>query len=134
MKTVLLAVRTCHLALCYLAIFAPALPEPIYPSMPDLSSILRLEVPVIVRLGERSMTVNEVLGLVPGAIIELTKSSEDELDLLVNNKQIGMGTAVKVVENFGIRISYIGDLKQRIAALGGSLTPTGSDADVEAAA
>ena len=85
----------------------------------DLSALLRLEVPVIVRLGERIMTLNEVLGLVPGAIIELPKTSEEELDLLVNNKQIGLGSAVKVVENFGIRITYIGDLKSRIEALGG---------------
>lgn len=103
--------------------------------MPDLSSILRLEVPVIVRLGQRSMTVNEVLSLVPGAIIEIPKSAEDELDLLVNNKQIGVGSAVKVVENFGIRISYIGDLKERIAALGGgALQPSGSDAEAATAA
>lgn len=103
--------------------------------MPDLSSILRLEVPVIVRLGQRSMTMNEVLSLVPGAIIEIPKSAEDELDLLVNNKQIGVGSAVKVVENFGIRISYIGDLKERIAALGaGVLQPSGSDAEAATAA
>jgi flagellar motor switch protein FliN len=103
--------------------------------MPDLSSILRLEVPVIVRLGQRTMTMNEVLSLVPGAIIEIPKSAEEELDLLVNNKQIGVGTAVKVVENFGIRISYIGDLKERIEALGaGALQPIGSDADAATAA
>lgn len=89
----------------------------------DLSTILRLEVPVIVRVGERTMTMSEVLGLVPGAIIELYKNSEAELDLLINNKQIGTGSAVKVVENFGIRINYIGDIKQRIAALGGAETP-----------
>ncbi len=89
----------------------------------DLSAILRLEVPVIVRVGERTMTMSEVLGLVPGAIIELHKNSEAELDLLINNKQIGTGSAVKVVENFGIRINYIGDIKARIAALGGAEAP-----------
>lgn len=78
------------------------------------------------------MAMSEVLSLVPGAIIELPKSSDEELDLLVNNKQIGVGTAVKVVENFGIRISFIGDLKQRIEAMGGTLTPSGSDADIAA--
>ena len=88
------------------------------PPVPELSSILRLEVPVIVRLGERSMTMNEVLNLVPGAIIELAKHAEEELDLLVNNKQIGTGTAVKVGENFGLRISFIGDVRHRIAAMG----------------
>src|SRR5690348_11446905 len=87
---------------------------------PDLKAVLRLEVPVIVRLGGRTMTVAEVVGLAPGAIIELPKNSEAELDLLVNNKQIGTGSAVKVGENFGLRISYIGDVRERIAALAGA--------------
>jgi flagellar motor switch protein FliN/FliY len=65
------------------------------------------------------MTLGEVIGLAPGAIIELPKTSEAELDLMVNNKQIGTGTAVKVGENFGLRITYIGDVRARIAALGG---------------
>jgi len=86
--------------------------------MSDAKAALRLEVPLIVQLGERSLTVSEVLGLFPGAIIELPKNAEDELDLLVNNKQIGTGSAVKVGENFGIRINYLGDIKTRIAALG----------------
>lgn len=84
----------------------------------DLSTILKLEVPVVVRLGERNMCVHEVLALGPGAIIELVKTSEEELDLLVNNKQIGTGSAVKVGENFGLRISYIGDIRERIEAMG----------------
>ncbi|MFN0132372.1 MAG: FliM/FliN family flagellar motor switch protein [Phycisphaerales bacterium] len=85
----------------------------------DITAILRLEVPIIVQLAERSMKVSEIIGLVPGAIIELPKSAEEELDVLVNNKCVGQGEAVKVGENFGVRISTIGDAKDRIAALGG---------------
>jgi flagellar motor switch protein FliN/FliY len=88
----------------------------------ELKSILRLEVPVIVQLGVRSMTVNEVLSLAPGAIIELPKQSDEELEILVNNKAIGSGYAVKVSENFGLRIAFIGDLRKRIQAMGGSAT------------
>jgi flagellar motor switch protein FliN/FliY len=93
------------------------------PAATDLSSALRLEVPVIVRLGERTLTLGEVIGLAPGAIIELPKTAEAELDLLVNNKQIGTGTAVKVGENFGLRISYIGDVRERIEAMGAAPLP-----------
>ncbi len=92
----------------------------------DLSAILKLEVPVIVRLGDRMMTTHDVISLVPGSIIELTKKADEELDLLVNNKQIGLGSAVKVGENFGIRISYIGDVRARIEAM--------AQADLEPAA
>ncbi len=82
------------------------------------SRILKIEVPVVVRVGERQMRMSEVLALVPGSIIELNKRAEDELDLLINNKQIGSGNAVKVGENFGLRVTYIGDVRERIEALG----------------
>ncbi len=84
----------------------------------DIRSILSLEVPLIVLLGERPMKTLEVISLIPGAIIEIPKNSEEELTLLVNNRPIGMGVAVKVGENFGIKITYIGDLRERISALG----------------
>lgn len=84
----------------------------------ELDSILKLEVPVVVRLGERSMTLADVVALAPGVILELPKHAEEELDLLVNNKAIGCGNAVKVGENFGIRVTFIGDLKERIEAMG----------------
>ncbi|TVQ58930.1 MAG: hypothetical protein EA379_12325 [Phycisphaerales bacterium] len=86
----------------------------------DLKAILKLEVPIIVQLAEREMTVGAVVSLTPGAIIELPKFAEEELDLLVNNKRIGVGVAVKVGENFGIRISHIGDVRERIQALAGA--------------
>lgn len=86
------------------------------PVGPAIGSVLKLEVPIIVRLGERLMTVEEVIGLAPGALIELPKSAEAELDLMVNNKVVGTGTAAKVGENFGIRISFIGDVRSRLEA------------------
>ena len=85
----------------------------------DIRAILSLEVPIIVLLGERLMKTSEVVQLVPGAIIELPKNAEDELALQVNNKPIGTGQAVKVGENFGLRVSFIGDLRARIEALAG---------------
>lgn len=84
----------------------------------NLDAILRLEVPIIVRLGERAMSLGDVVSLLPGAIIQLPKNAEAELDLMVNNKVVGCGTAMKVGENFGIRITFIGDVKARIEAMG----------------
>ena len=85
----------------------------------QIESILTLEVPLIVQIGARTMPVEEVMSMSPGAIIELPKSADDDLEILVNNKPVGTGAAVKVGENFGVRISYVGDLSQRIAAMAG---------------
>lgn len=83
-----------------------------------LQSILSLEVPVIVQIAERMMPLEDVIALAPGAIIELPKAADEDLEIRVNNKTIGTGKAVKVGENYGIRVSYIGDLNQRITAMG----------------
>jgi len=88
------------------------------PSPVDLKRILRLEVPVIVKLAERKLTLGEVMRLGAGAIIEFSKSSDEPLELLVNNKAIGVGDAVKVGENFGLKITQIGDVREIIRSLG----------------
>ena len=88
------------------------------PSPGDLKRILRLEVPVIVKLAERKLTLGEVMRLGAGAIIEFSKNSDEPLELLVNNKPIGVGDAVKVGENFGLKITQIGDVKEIIRSLG----------------
>lgn len=83
----------------------------------DLDRIKAIEVPVKVVIGQRPMSLREIRDLMPGTIIELPKQSDEELELVVNNKPIGTGNAVKIVENFGIKIAFIGDLKERLEAL-----------------
>ena len=84
----------------------------------ELGRILRLEVPVIVKLAERKLNMAEVLRLGAGAIIEFSKANGDPLELLINNKPIGVGEAVKVGENFGLRITQIGDVRSVIRSMG----------------
>lgn len=86
----------------------------------DLQTILKLTVPVIVQIGRCRMHMDDVLALGPGAILELDRPAEEKLDLLINNKPIGVGQAVKVGENFGIRIAKIGTAQERVEALGGT--------------
>ena len=66
----------------------------------------------------RRMNVGEVMHFAVGAIVEFSKSAEEELDLLANNKAIGKGYAVKVGENFGIKLTAIGPVKETIRKLG----------------
>ena len=89
------------------------------PSRDELRRILKLEVPVIVKLADRKLLLSEVMRLGVGAIIEFVKSSSEPLELLINNKVIGVGETVKVGENFGVRITRIGDSKQIVSALAG---------------
>ena len=90
------------------------------PVATDFKTILNLTVPLIVRIGHRKLPLSEILALGPGSILELAKSADEELDLQVNNKNIGTGTAVKVGENFGIRISDINSARDRAQAMVGA--------------
>ncbi|HON66420.1 MAG TPA: FliM/FliN family flagellar motor switch protein, partial [Phycisphaerae bacterium] len=96
----------------------PGTPQPVQSE--DISRILNIEVPIIVQLSERTMPLSEILNLTTGSIIEFDKPADSELELRVNNKCIGSGQAVKVGENFGLRVVRIGSLRERIKALGES--------------
>jgi flagellar motor switch protein FliN/FliY len=100
----------------------PLLPTPTKspapPGQAEVQRILRLSVPVIVKLAERKILMSEVMRFGTGAIIEFSKSSEEPLELMVNNKSIAVGETVKVGENFGLRVTKIGDVKSVIRSLG----------------
>ena len=85
----------------------------------ELGQILQLQVPVTVRLAERTMPLSEVVLLTTGSIIEFEKSADADLDLVLSNKCIGRGQAVKVGENFGLRVTDISPVEDKINALGG---------------
>lgn len=85
----------------------------------DITRILNIEVPIIVQLSERTMPLSEILNLTTGSIVEFDKPADSELELKVNNKRIGSGQAVKVGENFGLRVVRIGTVRERIQAMGG---------------
>ena len=85
----------------------------------DVQTILQLKVPLIVTVGTQRVPLETVLGFGPGSIVELTKEAEEPLEILINNKQVGTGEAIKVGENFGVRVSKMLSPQQRVEALAG---------------
>jgi flagellar motor switch protein FliN/FliY len=85
----------------------------------NLDRILHIQVPIIVRLAEKDLPLREVLNLSIGSIIEFDKNAEDLLDLMVNNQTIGRGEAVKIGEKFGLKVTDIGPVQERIETLRG---------------
>jgi len=86
---------------------------------PDVTRILKLKVPVIVRIADRKLPLSDILRLAHGSILELNRGSEEPLHLMVNNTVVGEGEAVKVGEHFGMRVTSIGDVRDRLDAMGG---------------
>ncbi|MFT3708915.1 MAG: flagellar motor switch protein FliN [Archangium sp.] len=80
---------------------------------------LLLDVPldVTVELGRSRMTIQDLLGLSPGSVVELDKVAGEPLDIVVNDRLIARGEAVVVNDKFGIRITDIISKAERIARL-----------------
>lgn len=95
-------------------------PSPVVPIQGNVKRILNVKVPVIVRLAHRSMRVKEVMQFATGSIIEFDRPADAELDLMINNQIVGYGHAVKVGENFGLRVLHILSMHEKIQALGGA--------------
>jgi flagellar motor switch protein FliN/FliY len=72
-----------------------------------LTLLADVEMGVTAELGRRRMSVRDLLGLTPGAVIELDRAAGAPVDVLVNGTLIARGEVVVVDEEFGIRISEI---------------------------
>ncbi len=66
-----------------------------------------VEMDVTAELGRTRMTLNELLSLADGAVIELDRAAGAPADLLVNGRLIARGEVVVIDENFGLRITEI---------------------------
>ena len=80
---------------------------------------LLLDVPLdlSVELGRTRMTIQDLLGLGPGSVIELDKIAGEALDILVNDRLVARGEAVVVNDKFGVRITDIVSQAERVARL-----------------
>jgi flagellar motor switch protein FliM len=72
-----------------------------------LSSLFRLTLPVTIELGRAQMTVQEVLDLTRGSVIQLDRLVGEPVDVLVGDRRFAEGEVVVVGEQFGVRITRI---------------------------
>jgi flagellar motor switch protein FliN len=80
-----------------------------YADLTDTGLNLLMDVPlrVSVELGRITMTIQQVIGLGRGSIIELERLAGEPVDILVNDKVIGHGEVVVVDEYFGVKITEL---------------------------
>jgi len=84
----------------------------------DINRLLSVRLPVTAVLGQKRMKMADVLGFRVGTILELDKSSDDLLDLVLGSHKIGRGEAVRTQDNFGLQIIEMGSISDTIRKLG----------------
>lgn len=104
----------------------PPAPPPATPAamtdavaMPEnLKRILKIRIPIVVRVAHQKLPLAQIRRLTCGFILEFDRGVDQPCDLMANNRVIGEGQIVRVGENFGLSIATIQDTPARIWSLG----------------
>ena len=84
----------------------------------NLDFLLDVYLQVSVEVGRTRMTIQDLLQLGQGSVVELSKLAGEPLDVYINNRLVARGEAVIVNEKFGIRITDIISQSDRLESLG----------------
>ena len=77
--------------------------SPVAPG-PAPETLMHLPLTASVVLAEKTLKMQDVLGLKPGEVMEFPKQADDPLELRVSGRVVAEGTAVKLGDRFGLRI------------------------------
>jgi|GEM_PF-2230883 len=87
--------------------FPPLKPEPVHPALEKIDYLRDVNLEASVELGSTVMTVEKILGLDLGSVIELSQSVTDPVKVLINGNPYAYGEVVVIGEKFGVRITKI---------------------------
>lgn len=94
----------------------PAMPEPqireVHPGdepkgSNTLGALMDVSMPIIIEIGRTTMTVNEVLDVGVGSVIQLDRMVGEPVDIFVSDRKLGEGEVVVIGEQFGVRITRL---------------------------
>jgi len=72
-----------------------------------IGMLLDLTLPVSIELGRTSMTVQELLRLGRGSVIQLDRLAGEPIDIYVGDRRFAEGEVVVLGEHFGVRITRV---------------------------
>jgi len=83
----------------------------------NLDMIMDVNVTVSIEVGRARMSINDLLKLSQGAIIELDRMAGEPLDVLVNGTLVARGEIVVVRDKFGIMLTEVVSPEERLRRL-----------------
>lgn len=84
----------------------------------NLDLLLDVELPLAVRFGKAELTLHHLTRLGPGSVIDLHRSADEPVEVLVSGKIIARGEVVVVEGNYGVRVTEVVSTADRIRSLG----------------
>ena len=86
-------------------------------SVESWDRILDIPLEMTIRLGERRMRIRDLLRLEPNAVLELNRSVDDPVDLVVSGQVVARGEVLVEQERLAIRILDIVATADRLRSL-----------------
>ena len=77
------------------------------PESDNFALLMHVPLHLTVELGSCKLSVAEILKLGTGSVIELDRTANSPVDLLVNEKPIARGEIVSIEDNYGLRITEL---------------------------
>ena len=72
-----------------------------------MSMLMDLTLPVAIELGRTTMSVQEILQLGRGSVVQLERLAGEPIDIFVGDRRFAEGEVVVLGENFGVRVTRI---------------------------
>lgn len=82
-----------------------------------LEIIMDIPLEISVELGRVKMQVRDVVELGAGSIVEIDKTAGEPVDVMVNGRLVARGEVVVIDDNFGVRITEILSVQERLQKL-----------------
>lgn len=73
----------------------------------SLDVLMDVSMPVVIEIGRTTLTVQEVLELTVGSVVELDRLVGEPVDLYVSDRKLAQGEVVVVGEHFGVRVTRV---------------------------
>jgi flagellar motor switch protein FliN/FliY len=87
------------------------------PQSASLDVVLDIDLPIVVRFGRTQMTLKTLAALGPGSIVDMGRSPDAPVEMLVGDQVIARGEVVIVAGNYGLRITDLASPADRVRAL-----------------
>ena len=72
-----------------------------------ISRVLDIPIEITAILGRTKMSLNEILELGRGSLLEIDTLENQEVEILINGKKVAYGQVVISNKNFGIKITEV---------------------------
>ncbi|MCB1754142.1 MAG: flagellar motor switch protein FliN [Gammaproteobacteria bacterium] len=80
----------------------------------NMDLVMEIPVTLSMELGRTRISIQDLLQLNSGSVVELQRMADEPMDVLVNGTLVAHGEAVVIGDKFGVRLTDVVSAKERV--------------------